>query len=163
MEMTASIKDIMSAMIDPGGDFLFESVVEMSDENGVYLKAPRTDAEWEEVRNRAIVLYEGMNLVMMEGRKVAGNGEKSKSPEVELQPDEIQKLIDDDRPAFIRRSKRLQTAAATALKAIDVKDAKALFGTLVDVDHACENCHLHYWYPKDSRAVEEARKRGILD
>jgi hypothetical protein len=163
IEMTASIKDIMSSMIDPSGDFLFASVVEMSDVNGVFLKAPRTDEEWKEVRNRAFILYEGMNLVMMEGRKVAQDGDKSKFPEVELQPEEIQKLIEGDRPAFIRRSKRLQTAAAQALKAIDAKDPKTLFDALINIDHACENCHVRYWYPKDSAVVEDARKRGILD
>lgn len=163
IEMNAAIKDIMDSMIDPSGDFLFESVAEIADEHGITQKAPRTDDEWKDVRNRAFVLFEGMNLVMMEGRKVAKPGDKSNFPEVELEPDQIQKLIDDDRPSFIRRAKKLQDAAALALAAADVKDAKALFGAIEHVDRACENCHLHYWYPKDSRAVEQAKKTGIWE
>src|SRR5436190_17642781 len=73
----ATIKDIMDSMVDPSGDFLFESVAEIADENGITHKAPRTDEEWEEVRHRVLVLLEAPNLLIMEGRKVANPGEKS--------------------------------------------------------------------------------------
>jgi len=161
IQINATVKDLMDSMIDPSGDFLFEAVAEIADEHGIYQKAPKTDDEWNEVRNRSFVLFEGMNLVMMEGRKVARNGEKSKFPEVELEPAEIQKLIDEDRPGFFRRAKRLQDAAAMSLAAVEKRDTKALFSAIEHVDHACENCHLHYWYPKDSRALAEAKKAGL--
>jgi hypothetical protein len=163
IEMGATIKDIMDSMIDPSGDFMFEAVAEIADEQGVTQKAPRTEEEWKEVRNRAIILYEGMNLVMMEGRKVAQQGDKSKFPQVELEPDEIQKLIEGDRPRFVKRAKRLQEAAKMALQATESKDTKALFGAIEHIDRACENCHLHYWYPKDSRAIAEAKKSGTFE
>jgi hypothetical protein len=111
VQLNASVKDIMDSMVDPSGDFLFEAVAEIADEHGVTQKAPKTDDEWKEVRNRAIILFEGMNLAMMDGRKVAQPGDKSKFPEVELEPTEIQKLIDEDRPSFFRRAKKLQDAA----------------------------------------------------
>src|SRR5262245_5958112 len=76
VHITARINDLMDSMIDPSGDFVFESVAEIADEKGIRQKAPRTDEEWKEVRKRAFVLLEGMNLVMMDGRKVAKNGEK---------------------------------------------------------------------------------------
>jgi len=163
IQLNAAVKDIMDSMIDPSGDFLFAAVAEIGDEHGVTQKAPKTDDEWKEVRNRAFVLFEGMNLVMMDGRKVAQDGDKSKFPEVELEPGEIQKLIDEDRPGFFRRAKRLQDAAAMALTAVDKKDTKALFSAIEHVDRACENCHLHYWYPKDARAVAEAKKAGTYE
>jgi hypothetical protein len=162
IQLNASVKDIMDSMIDPSGDFLFAAVAEIADEHGVYQKAPKTDDEWNEVRYRSFVLFEGMNLAMMEGRKVARNGEKSKFPEVENEPGEIQKLIDEDRPGFFRRAKRLQDAAAMSLAAVDKRDTKALFSAIEHVDQACENCHLHYWYPKDSRALAEAKKSGLV-
>jgi len=81
---TATIKDIMDSMVDPSGDFMFESVVEIADANGITHKAPQTDEEWEQVRHRALILLEAPNLLIMEGRKVAKPGEKSKNPEVEL-------------------------------------------------------------------------------
>lgn len=159
----ATIKDIMDSMVDPSGDFLFESVAEIADTNGITHKAPDTDEEWEEVRHRALVLLEAPNLLIMEGRKVAKPGEKSTNPEIELEPERIQALVDGDRPGFIRRARRLQDAAALALKAIEAKDTNALFHSLENIDKACENCHLHYWYPNDKRAQEAAKQNGIVD
>jgi Cytochrome C' len=155
---TATIKDIMDSMVDPSGDFMFESVVEIADANGITHKAPQTDEEWEQVRHRALILLEAPNLLIMEGRKVARPGEKSKNPEVELQPEQIQELLDRDRAGFVRRARRLQDAAAMALKAIDAKDKDALFHSIENIDKACENCHLQYWYPNDKRAQEAASK-----
>src|SRR5215471_852880 len=160
---TATIKDIMDSMVDPSGDFLFESVQEIADEKGIREKAPQTDEEWEEVRHRAFILVEAPNLLTMEGRVVAHPDEKSKNPQVELQPEEIQKLVDSDRPSFIRRARRLQDAATLALKAADAKDKDALFKAIDSVDKACENCHLHYWYPNDKRAQQAAKEDGIVD
>lgn len=159
----ATIKDIMDSMVDPSGDFLFESVQEIADEKGVREKAPQTDEEWEEVRHRAFILMEAPNLLTMEGRKVAHENEKSKNPQVELQPEQIQKLVDGDRPSFIRRARRLQDAAALTLKAVDAKDKDALFKSIDSIDKACENCHLHYWYPNDKRAQQAAKEDGIVD
>jgi len=160
---TATIKDIMDSMVDPSGDFMFESVQEIADGTGVHEKAPHTDEEWEEVRHRAFILMEAPNLLVMEGRKVAQPHERSRNPQVELQPEDIQKLVDGDRKSFIRRARRLQDAAAEAIKAVDAKDKDALFKSIDSIDKACENCHLHYWYPNDKRAQQAAKEDGIVD
>ena len=160
---TATIKDIMDSMVDPSGDFLFDSIAQIADENGITEKAPKTDEEWEEVRHHAVILLEAPNLLTMDGRKVAPSGERSKNPQVELQPEEIQKLVDGDRPNFIRRARKLQDAAALALKAIDAKDKDALFHAIESIDKACESCHLHYWYPNDKAAQEAAKENGTID
>jgi hypothetical protein len=163
MSQAATIKDIMDSMIDPSADFLFESTAEIADANGITKKAPQNPEEWKEVRRRALLLLEAPTLLIMEGRKVARAGEKADFPEVELEPEKIQSLIDGDRPSFVRRARRLQNAAAETLRAIDAKDTDALFQSLVNVDKSCENCHVHYWYPNDKRARETAEKAGILD
>src|SRR5215831_17708824 len=160
---TATIKDIMDSMVDPSGDFMFESVVEIADANGITHKAPHTDEEWEQVRHRALILLEAPNLLVMEGRKVANSGERSKNPEVELEPAQIQKLVDSDRAGFVRRARKLQDAATMALKAVDAKNKDALFHSIESIDKACENCHLHYWYPNDKRAQEAAKQEGNVD
>jgi cytochrome c556 len=160
---TATIKDIMDSMVDPSGDVLFESVVQIADDKGAREKYPQTDEEWDNVRHHAFILLEAPNLLTMEGRKVAAHGEKSKNPEVELQPEQIQKLIDDDRPSFLKRARRLQDAATDALTAVNAKDKDALFHAIEKVDKACENCHLHYWYPNDKRALQQAKEDGSVD
>ena len=160
---TATIQDIMDSMVDPSGDFMFESVVEIADARGITHKAPHTDEEWEQVRRHALVLLEAPNLLIMEGRQVAKAGDRSKNPQVELEPEQIQKLVDSDRPSFIRRARLLQDAAAQALKAVEVKDVDALFHAIESIDKACESCHLHYWYPNDKRAQEAAKESGLVD
>ena len=139
----ATIKDIMDSMVNPSGEFVFESVQEISDEHGIREKAPKTDAEWEAVREHVIVLLEAPNLLVMPGRKAAPADVKSQNPGIELEPAQIQQLIDGDRVAFIRRARRLQDAAAVAMKAVDAKDKDALFRAEDGIDEACENCHLH--------------------
>jgi hypothetical protein len=159
----ATIKDIMDSMVDPNGDWVFESVQEISDERGVIVKAPKTDGEWEDVRRHLFVLLEAPNLLVMDGRKVARPEDRSRNPRVENEPEQVQKLLDADRPSFIRRARKLQDAAVLAMKAVDAKDKDALFLALDGIDKACESCHLHYWYPNDKRAQEAAKQDGITD
>jgi len=161
--MPATIKDIMDSMVEPSGDYVFESVQEISDEHGITEKAPKTNAEWEGVRRHLFVLVEAPNLLTMQGRKAARPEDRSRNPLVENEPEEVQKLLDADRPSLIRRARRLQDAAVLALKAVDAKDKDALFHAIDGIDKACENCHLHYWYPNDQRAREAAKEDGITD
>jgi hypothetical protein len=149
---TSTVKDIMDSMVDPSADYLFDAVAQIADENGVREKAPHTDEEWKEARRRAVQLLEAPNLLVMPGRKAALPHERSQNPQIELQPEEIQKLIDADRGTFVSRARLLQDAAQAAVRAIDVKNPKALFDAAGQLDKACENCHLHYWYPNDQRA-----------
>ena len=161
--MPATIKDIMDSMVEPSGDFVFESVQEIADEHGITEKAPKTNAEWEGVRHHLFVLLEAPNLMTMQDRKAARPEDRSRNPQVENEPEEVQRLLDADRPSFIRRARRLQDAAALALKAVDARDKDALFHAIDSIDKACENCHLHYWYPNDKRAREAAKEDGITD
>lgn len=137
----------MSSMIDPSADVLFESVATIGDEKGIREIAPQTDEEWLNVRQRAIVLIEAPNLLLTPGRAVAGPNETSRVAGVELEPAQIQALIDADRLAFITHARSLQDAAMLALKAIDARSKDALFAASERIDTACENCHLRYWYP----------------
>lgn len=159
----------MDSMVDPSGDFVFGAVEVVSDEHGVREIAPKdnpftldtgvldeayNEDNWQSVRLRLIVLIEAPNLLVMPGRKVAPPNVTSQNPQIELQPDQIQKLIDGDRTTFIRRARRLQDAAQAALKAVDEKNTDALFQAEAGIDNACEDCHLHYWYPNDKRAQQ---------
>jgi hypothetical protein len=67
----------------------------------------------------------------------------------------ISKALDADRLRFINHARALQDAAMLLLKAADNRDKKALFDGLTEIDKACENCHLEYWYPNDKRAVQK--------
>jgi hypothetical protein len=155
-----TIKIIMDTMVDPSGDFLFESVADISDDRGVTHKAPRTAQEWDAVRHHLQVLIDAQPLLIAPGRRAANPTDRSANPAVENQPEEVQKLLDAQHADFVQRADRLRQAAASGLKAVDAQDKDALLVSITAIDKACESCHLHYWYPKDKRAHQAAKEEG---
>jgi hypothetical protein len=160
--LTASIKDIMDSIVDPSADVLWESVATIVSAKGTEERRPRTDEEWATVRRNAVRLVEATNLLIMDGRHVAKPGEKSENPGIELEPEQMEKLINDDRAAFIKFAQGLHDAAMPALKAIDAKNAEGLLDAGELIDNACENCHLKYWYPNQN-AAEAAKQSGAAN
>jgi cytochrome c556 len=144
---TATIKDIMDSMLDQNADVVWDAVATEISATGTEQKAPKTPEEWIAVRRHAIPIMEATNLLLIPGRKVAHPGEKSDNPKVELAPEQIQALIDQDRAAFVTLAHGLHDAMTVAIKAIDDKNPDALFDAGDGIDKACENCHLKYWYP----------------
>ena len=114
---------------------------------GVLDVKPQNDEEWANVRYGAIRLIEATNLLMIPGRRVARPGEKSEAPGIELEPEEMDKLIGDDRPGWNKRALALRAAAHDALQAIDAKDPDKLFSIGEHIEAACEGCHFKDRYP----------------
>jgi hypothetical protein len=157
----ATIKDVMHSMIDPSGDYVFESVKLIGDEHGSHQEAPHTQAEWDDLRRRLAILQEAPSLLAT--RQAARPRDRSRNPQSESQPEQVEAALDADRPSLVRRARKLQTAATRALQAVDAKDTKALLESIDSIDKACENCHLHYWYPNDRRAQQAAKEDGVTD
>jgi hypothetical protein len=118
---------------------------------GTEERAPKTDDDWKAVHRAAVSLVEATNLLIMPGRKVAKPGEKSENPGIELQPEEIQQVIDGDREDFYRLARGLYDAAMPMLKATEERNAQGIFDAGEALDVACENCHIKYWYPEGGR------------
>lgn len=148
---TGTIKDIMDSVVDPGADYIWDSVETVVSAKGIDEKFPRTDEEWKEVRRHAIQLLEATNLLQMTGRHVAKPGEKADDPSVELQPEKIEELINKDRASWIKYAHGLHDATMEAFKAIEAKDKEALLNAGDGIDNACEKCHLQYWYPNERK------------
>ena len=144
-----TIKDLMLNVVDTNADVVWLSVTTVASDKGLIEKRPANDAEWARVRQGAVTLAEAANLLMIPGRHVARSGEKSETPGVELEPSEMEALINKDRPAFYKRAKALYDAAILAVDAIDKKDADRVFEVGENIDQACENCHKNYWYPNE--------------
>jgi uncharacterized membrane protein len=155
----ATVKDIMHSMVDPNADFLFQSVQTIEDRHGITEIAPHTDADWDNVRQRLMVLQEAPEL--LQGRRAARLRDRSKNPEAESEPEDIQKFLDTDSATFLQRARRLRDVASMTMKAVDAKDKDALLLGLDGLDKACESCHLRYWYPNDKRAQEAAKEDGV--
>lgn len=149
---TSTIRELMQSMVAPSAQGLWDSVGRISDAKGTRDLEPKTDEDWAAVRRHAVSLMESTNLLLMPGRHVAKPGEQTNKaedaePGSELPPAEIEKRLTQNWPAWIAMAHNLQESAATALKAIDKKDAAALESTGSDLDAVCETCHLAFWYP----------------
>lgn len=148
-EAAATVKDLMQSIVDPAADQVWNAVTTVQTASGTVDTAPKTDEDWLKVRHGAVGLSEAANLLMMPGRHVARPHEKSETPGVELEPAEMEVLINKDRAAFNQRAKALHEAGMAAVAAADAKDAMKLFEVGELVERACENCHTHYWYPNE--------------
>jgi hypothetical protein len=146
---TATVKDLMQSVVDPNADVVWLAVTTVQSAKGTVDTKPRTDEEWTKVRHGAIALTEASNLLMVPGRHVARPGEKSETPGVELEPSEMEVLINKDLAAWRRRAHGLHEAGLAALQAIDAKDADKLFEVGEQIERACEGCHQQYWYPNE--------------
>jgi hypothetical protein len=144
---SATIKDLMQSVIDPSADVVWEAVAIIETLTGTEDRAPETDEEWAAVRRGAIQLLESANLLLVPGRLVARPGEKSEAPGVELEPEEMEVLINEDRVSWNSRAVALREAGLEALVAIDAQDSETLFAVGANIEDSCEACHSQYWYP----------------
>jgi len=157
----ATVKNIMETMIDPASDVIFAAVSSEVTANGELEKAPKDDNEWAVVRKNALIMLEGANLLIMPGRHIASDSDTStargsKEVQIELSPAQIEAKVARDRPRWISLAQGLRSAASVALKAANAKDTKGLLAAGDRIDTACENCHLRYWYPDQTRLLDEA-------
>ena len=144
-----TIKDLMQNVVDTNADVVWLSVTTVASDKGLIETRPKTAEEWARVKAGAITLAEAANLLMIPGRHVARPGEKSETPGVELEPSEMEDLLNKDRPAFYEHAKALYHAAMLAADAADKKDADKVFEVGETIERACENCHRNYWYPNE--------------
>ena len=148
---TATVKDLMDYIVIPSSEALFNAVGSTTGPTGVEEKAPKTDADWTAVRQRALLLIEAGNLLTIPRRSIAGPKDKSNNPGSELEPSQMEALVAKDRPGFAKKAQGLVDAAMIALKAIDAKNVEGLSNAGGDIDEACENCHTTFWYPNEKK------------
>ena len=160
---TTSVQDIMLSIVDPAADTIWESVATIVTHDGIEERRPSSDEDWEALRMEAVRLVEATNLLLIPGRDVARPGFHSENPGIELEPEEVQELIDQDPKAWRRLVGDLFQASSTILSAVEDRDADRLFDEGGPLDVTCERCHQTYWYPGDTALqqieAEEARRR----
>ena len=147
---TASIQDIMLSLVDPAADAIWESVATIVTHEGVEERRPRTDEDWAALQHEAVRLVEASNLMLIPGRAVARPGFRSENPGIELEPEEVQALIDEDPASWDQLIADFYQVSATMLSAVEDRDADRLFDAGGPLDVTCERCHQRYWYPGDT-------------
>jgi len=144
----ASILEIMESTVMPSAQILWDAVAVDVTEKGTIEKTPKTDEDWEKLRWTAVTLAEATNLLVVPGRRVAPPGTVSENPDAELTPEQVQALLDKQRPAWIAHAHVLHEAAMEALRAIDARSVDGISDAGGTIDAACESCHLQFWYPE---------------
>jgi hypothetical protein len=145
---TATVREIMDAIVDPNADFIWDSVEVLATRQGTTKKEPRTEEDWKALRLHTIALIEATNLLLVPGRQIARPGEKAEDPRVDLQPEEIQTRMNQNRDDWISMTRILHDAGMESLDAVNKKDVRALLNAGDVLDQACESCHVRYWYRK---------------
>lgn len=154
-----TVKELMENIIDPQADVVFDAVTVDVTAKGIIEVKPTSDDDWVKVQRGAIILLESSNLLKMP-RRIAPPGDKNNSEGAnapELSPEAIQVKVDNDRALWNTHADQLREEALKVLDIVKSRDADQLLTAGSDIDRACENCHLEYWYPGDKLAVERDR------
>lgn len=115
----ADTKLLMQALVDPTADEIWDSVRTIITDKGSEEIRPRTNAEWDAVRNHAVALAESGNLLMMVPRAKDG-GE------------------------WMKRAQELVDTSERAIRAAEAKNAEQLFTVGGEIYESCSNCHQKY-------------------
>jgi hypothetical protein len=145
-----SVKELMENIVDPSADVIFDSVVTDISAAGVVETRPTTEEDWLKVQRAALMLAEATNLLKMQ-RQIAPAGDQTPAGGPELTPAQMQAKVDGDRAEWNTYADGLREIAVKALNIAKAKDVDGLFEVGSDLDKACENCHLEYWYPGDKK------------
>jgi hypothetical protein len=150
-QVHSTIKDLMDSIIDPSSDVIWGASGTIVDKDqGTVELFPKTQDEWMNVRRAAVRIIEGSNLLMTPGRQTAPAGTKSETPGVELEPTEIDVLIDRNRPGFNSFATALRDLGWEALRASEAKNTESLLEIGGRMQEVCEGCHQTFWYPNAS-------------
>lgn len=151
-ETAADLGSIHAVMVDkivPTSELVWGSFGVSYEGDEMVELAPATDEEWAGVEQAAMNIAEGSKLLQAGNLPVKLDGEtiQDEGTQGTLTPAQIQELIDANQPAFAEFAKALEANAleiAAAAKARDAARVEELGGQM---DSACENCHVIFWYP----------------
>ena len=147
MEPTATVEELMRSMIDPAADAVWDALVIEATADGIVETRPETEGDWLRLRRHALTLAEASNLLLIEGRRIAAPESRSELPGIDLHPDAIQELVDEDWDGWVEVAQGLRATSGVVLEAVEARDVDALLEAGTELDLACEDCHAVFWYP----------------
>ena len=114
----------MAGIIDPSADVLWDTTGTRISAAGIVEGMPRTDEEWAKVRLNARMLIEASEFIQTPGRPIAGPGEKSTLPGVELEPEEILANVNKDRETWNQFATAFHDTSVELPQAVDDRIAR---------------------------------------
>ena len=159
-----SVKELMTYMIDPMADNIFNAVGSTMTKDGVVDVEPRTEEDWDKIRIGAVSIAEGASLLKIR-RPFAPPGENDRpAPNaVELSPAQMTAKVDRDPVEWNARIQALKNVALEALDVAKRKDVAELWDVGENLDKACEACHRSYWYPGEGPEFYDQLRRRLED
>jgi hypothetical protein len=162
MKPIISVKELMRDFIDPASDYVFDSIgTVVTRRGGVVERIPKTDEDWDRLRIGATMLAEGAYLLKVP-RPFAPPGDENNStgpdPE-ELSPAQIKAKLEADPVLWNAKIEALRNVGLEVLEIVKRKDANELWDANDNLDKACENCHLAYWYPGEGEFLKKLDKK----
>jgi hypothetical protein len=161
LKPVVSVKELMRDFIDPASDYIFDAVGIVDNTKGTTETQPKTDAEWDKIRAGGVMLAEGASLLKVP-RPFAPDGDVNNStgpdPE-ELSPTQIKAKLDKDPVLWNAKIEALRNVGLEVLEIVKRKDAKELWDAADNLDHACESCHVAYWYPGEGELLKRLDKK----
>jgi hypothetical protein len=115
----ATVKQLMTGMIDPAARTVWESVSVTVSEAGTEEKQPKTDEEWASVATNAAMLVESATL-LVQGPRAVDSGD------------------------WARLSRDMAEASTRALEAAEARKPEAILEVGEDIYKACTSCHEQY-------------------
>ena len=112
-------RQLMAEVLEPAANVYWEAVGSTTDARGTVEKAPKTDAQWNAVRDAATIVAESGNLLMLDER--ARNHDE-----------------------WMTLARGLIDVGVRARAAAEKHDTKAVFDMGADVYEACVSCHRIY-------------------
>jgi hypothetical protein len=161
LKPVVSVKELMHDMIDPASDFIFNAVSSVQTKKGIVEVFPKTDEDWEKVRFGAVTLAEGVYLLKIQRPFTPpGDNNNSEGPEpLEASPAEIKAKLEKDPVLWDAKIEALRNVGLETMEVVKKKDVAGLWQAAEDLDQACENCHLEYWYPGQKALLMKADRQ----
>jgi hypothetical protein len=89
-----------------------------------------------------------------------GDNNNSEGPEApELSPAQIKAKLDMDPVLWNAKIEALRNVNLEVLELVKKKDIDGLWQAEEDLDLACENCHVEYWYPGEPALLRKLDRR----
>ena len=118
------LPEVMTWILDPAADVLWDSAGAIITEAGTEDLAPTTDEGWDHARNNAATVAEVGNLLMLPH-------------------------LAKDRRDWIEIAQGLVRAGVAARDAATAHDADALFEAGANLYNVCVSCHQLYWVTEE--------------
>ncbi len=161
MKSVVSVKELMRDLLDPLSDNIFDAVGSEWSHDQQIERAPKTDADWDKIRIGAVAMAEGSYLLKVP-RPFAppGDDNNSNGPEpMELSPAQIEAKRAKDPVLWDAKIEALRNVGLQVLDVVKRKDVTELWDAAENLDEACENCHLEYWYPGQKALLEKSDRQ----